>query len=131
MDSTVDVLRKARALIEDESRWGQHALEFEGRYCVQGAVNVVITGDAFQSCGLKAKDALREQVPDGRPLYLFNNTHSHADVLALFDRAIAEQERLQAEARADASEKEKEEIPSRSPRVRASCVGARERVSAR
>lgn len=101
-----EVLRKARALIEKPENWtqGVEARNVHGedvsvlsheacRWSLIGAVRyVVCSGDSYDSeLSRAARQALRKA--GGMALlsdaYDFNDTHTHAEVLSLFDRAIA------------------------------------------
>jgi hypothetical protein len=98
---TLEVLQKARALVEQPETWTQHtfARNAEGAprhenwdddacaFCIRGALNkavgrhVGINDDCYM--------AIRNAV-GGQALARFNDTpgRSHAEVLAAFDRAI-------------------------------------------
>lgn len=95
--TTVEVLRKARALIEDPEKWtqGHDARDADGNwagihslqahsFCATGAL-MRAGGDVRSD----AYEALREQMGVNF-LMEFNDSAetSHADVLAAFDRAI-------------------------------------------
>lgn len=95
MKSTVEILREARDLISDRDRWcqGVEALTKEGidvdarhpkaiRWCALGAV---------WKLPIKHKDwedAVRVLYAGCGSLTEFNDSHTHAEVLALFDDAI-------------------------------------------
>lgn len=101
MTEAVDTLRKARELIQEPARWTQHA-EARDR---QGASVSPLWDDACQWCAwgaawrayhasgargdvwFAAIDTLEASVEEHVPR--FNDRHSHAEVLAAFDRAIA------------------------------------------
>lgn len=104
--STLDVLRAARALIRDPARWTQNfwakdatgfdcAPDAPGAvcWCAAGAINNIAPGD------LDAVQALDAVVPaeysgyGTHPLFAYNDDRTHAEVLALFDAAIARLER--------------------------------------
>ena len=84
-------LRKARHLIGLEENWSQHELESADRtsWCALGALFKASTGGS----GVLSKDhsyaweLLSRNAPQGN-VVLFNNTHTHAEVLDMFDRAI-------------------------------------------
>lgn len=98
--STVEVLRAARALIDTPEKWTQgcYAKDAKGNglppededavcFCASGAlrhvdVDVDVCWPAFDALGLAV----------GGNIIEFNDSHSHADVLAAFDRAIAAEE---------------------------------------
>ena len=85
-----EALIAARRLIEKEEDWCQEALrKFEhGRVqrCAAGAIDAVFedmeTNDA-------AYAALRQAMDNCNLISEFNDNHSHEEVLAAFDRAIA------------------------------------------
>jgi hypothetical protein len=101
--TTLDVLKAARALISDPARWTQNVMARDadgGQYtfgcapqtvswCALGALQH-ITGKASTNGAL---DALDTQLPIYITIDYFNDTHTHAEVLALFDAAIARLER--------------------------------------
>lgn len=94
--NTVQILKDARALISDEKNWvkGAYRKNIDGRecFCALGAVfKVSASEDVFFQDQLKAENALAlaagtSWVPE------FNDAHTHAEVLTLFDRAIAHAE---------------------------------------
>lgn len=92
---TYEVLEKALALIEDEENWCQGRLHDNGRYCAIGAYHTADHGHWFgrlSSSGQKARRALIDALPTGGfDPAAFNNTHSHAEVIALFHRAIRQE----------------------------------------
>ena len=101
----VTVLLAARALIEREANWtkGPFAADATGRdvdplsqeacmFCVAGALKRAGENADFMA-GYDAREAIRDAVPAvfERMHVMFNEDQhtTHADVLALFDRAIA------------------------------------------
>lgn len=98
---TLDILKQARELISDERRWtrGELARDSEGHevdedspsaacWCSVGAVWRVREGGE-NLCG--ALTALEEAMGTEH-IGDFNDSHSHAEVLAAFDAAIAKLE---------------------------------------
>jgi hypothetical protein len=96
-----NILIEARNLIAVQERWCQHAqgLARDGRYvhpydaaavqnCALGALSRVL--GYYVHDDHPARRALAAQVPDGR-IGPWNNSHTHAEVLGIFDRAIASQ----------------------------------------
>lgn len=108
---TLSLLKKTKAVIEDENHWCRGIVEDTGgRHCIMGAMNVAdhgnsdywrdedATGDEWL---IRYKDALhllasllpedkrKSAINDGWALATFNNTHSHAEVIRLLDEAIA------------------------------------------
>lgn len=85
----VEILRAARAKIDRPEKWCQHQYKDEqGRLCVNEALVAARKG----ACSWGAEKALQEQA--GCPSLVFNDlpTTTHADVMAIFDRAIAKLE---------------------------------------
>jgi hypothetical protein len=96
--SLAEKLIAARALIADPKNWTQDVMasradqmECEPRdpdavcWCSLGAISKVTEGlEEFW----RARDALRQFVSDSPSVSEFNDTHTHAEVLAVFDRAI-------------------------------------------
>jgi hypothetical protein len=91
----VDIIKKARELISDPKRWtkGAGARDKHGDpvpitnpgavcWCVSGAlVHVAGFSDGY--------DAEKLLLPGGGGITGFNDTHEHAEVLELMDKAIA------------------------------------------
>jgi hypothetical protein len=90
-------LTKARELISDPARWtqGEYARDAKGAevkpgskyatcWCALGAVRKVTRRD---SAAHGVLTALQKHC-EGPTVTLFNDGHDHADVLAMFDRAI-------------------------------------------
>ncbi len=102
---TVEILEKARELISDESRWtkGEYARDDRGQdiefndpgacaFCALGAV--LVASGAEDDCDSVTADADRRLTQEVGGSFIndvarFNDSHTHAEVLALFDRAIA------------------------------------------
>ncbi len=92
-DGVLRVLTEARALIERPENWCKNALYENGARCVLGALyNTQSDNSDGWNMPIGAYNAINSAVP-GAFLSIphFNNDPSttHADVLALFDRAIA------------------------------------------
>lgn len=98
--TVVEVLQKARALISKPENWCQHVSKQRNNtgamsYCVMGAVNeashwhcvVSFEPEIHLACVLALRDAGGFSPIMTIPKY--NDTHTHAEVLALFDKAIA------------------------------------------
>jgi len=99
MNDTTEILKAARQLIEKrEDWWDGKAPQSPPQLCAVQAVSTA--RHQYQSrgglAGWFALDALRSALPPGAKMTddvgavnRYNDTHSHEDVLALFDRAIA------------------------------------------
>ena len=98
MRAVAEVLRAARAKIEKPEHWTQGVLSRDANgtpsfyaaahtkavcWCASGA----IFSAAGESDPLDALDAFRSMINGSIPQ--FNDTHTHAEVLAAFDKAIA------------------------------------------
>jgi hypothetical protein len=87
--STAEVLRRARKVIEDPERWTQGAYSRDGgKRCAAGAI---YCQDAPVDDRAVAYSVLWAVV--GSRVEGFNDSHSHTEVLAAFDKAIAEAEK--------------------------------------
>lgn len=90
---TYQKLEQALALIADEKNWCQGSLHDNGRYCAIGAYHMADHGHWFgrlSRSGQKVRLALVDALPTGDfELRVFNNSRSHAEVIALFQRAIS------------------------------------------
>lgn len=101
---TVEILTKARELISDESRWTKYAytrkadgekaddqMDVAVCFCGVGAIakvkgqNPMDATESFEAYLLAQAAGVRDVVD----FFTFNDTHTHAEVLAAFDRAIA------------------------------------------
>ena len=100
--TTLEILTSAREKISDESRWTTeaYARSRDGRivswsapdavcWCAQGAVRSETDGIDINP-GLSAIGALCLALPGLTLLSEFNDSCTHAEVLALFDKAIAD-----------------------------------------
>lgn len=88
---TYQVLEKALRLIEDEKDWHQGGCwgaggVARGPYCAGGALYVA-DPEGHKFWGAPAYCALGELI-EARNLPRFNDSHSHAEVVALFQTAI-------------------------------------------
>jgi hypothetical protein len=94
----VNTLRQARALIEVPERWTQTYVAVDSTgfpcsplasealcWCALGAVERIAGHDG--DLHLRVSDLLRAHTPDNS-VASFNDSHSHSEVLALFDAAI-------------------------------------------
>jgi hypothetical protein len=101
----LETLKAARQLITDPAKWTQGVsarnkakkgvcplAEDAVCFCSLGAIRNVV-GNDDESFDV-AWDALHDNSPIGL-VAAFNDTHTHAEVLALFDAAIAELEAVQ------------------------------------
>jgi hypothetical protein len=92
VDAPLSLLLKLRERLSSPDRWCQHALEAKGANCLLGALyieNVGTLNGTFQldEAGLGVWRQLSKAA--GGDLVKFNNTKTHADVMALIDSAIA------------------------------------------
>ncbi len=94
--AALDLLRDARQVLADESNWCQHhAVHPSGRgKSVLGAVgfrfHAVDHPDTMAAVQLLARAIGREPGPYASVFVQdFNDTHGHAEVLALLDKAMA------------------------------------------
>jgi hypothetical protein len=98
----LETLKAARALITDPAKWTQGAQARDKRgqpfsthndnavcWCALGAIEKV--ADPYSEEAYEAAKKLRSISPNGT-VSDFNDTHTHVEVLALFDAAIAELE---------------------------------------
>lgn len=96
MTTTADTLRAARALIESPADWRQYSgvnHHTTQGYCAMEALSGVPT--AVDGAYDQAAEGLHAQLPADVPSIITYNddpSTTHADILALFDRAIAAQE---------------------------------------
>lgn len=116
MKDTLTVLREARAILEDEGRRTNHVFICrDGRCCVAGACGLAagMSRDSMFApnyrdypaavAAVKALAAhiavpasqIGEEDPELDAVSWFNETPDHAEVLALFDKAIANEEAKQ------------------------------------
>ena len=98
---TYEVLEKALALIEDEKNWcGEGYGDGRGSKCAVHAVKAVCPGFEGAFCGwtplaMRVVKELQDYLPlragafsERQSVPAFNDTHSHAAVVALFQEAI-------------------------------------------
>lgn len=104
--NTVDILKKAREIISDESRWTQGAYARTGKgrligpHC-RGAVCFCSVGAIFKASGLDwgylpSRIVSAFGFDDEGKIALFNDKNTHGSVLKMFDKAIARAENVQA-----------------------------------
>lgn len=99
--TALDVLRKARALIEKPENWtqGMSARDSTGeradpmadaavRFCSYGAICHSTGGSFVHPASRGAVQALQDAA-DEAFFSLWNDSHTHAEVIAAFDKAIA------------------------------------------
>lgn len=104
MTTALEILTAARELITDPAHWTQevYAKNAKGRqvsplsrsavcFCSVGALDRIVSRRSKSDWGVEAFNALvNELVKKGHQgIAGFNDTHTHAEVLALFDAAIA------------------------------------------
>lgn len=84
--NTVDVLIAARKLIEKPENWCRETYETDsGAYCAVGAISRAAVPDGDYGHAL---NVLEDVVGHGN-IEVWNDAHTHAEVLAAFDAAIA------------------------------------------
>lgn len=104
--TTLEILKAAREKIADEKNWMQREFAQDGnargieptspeacKWCALGAIRAICETQSIWD----AMDALRKGFPGGYRDYsiaMFNDSHTHPEVLAVFDRAIAKLEAL-------------------------------------
>ena len=99
--NVVDYLRSARALIAEPEHWTQHSYYRDANgnpvppskqpifsYCAVGACDRVVSITAPISTYHDVTTALKLAAASSESLARFNDTHTHAEVLAVFDAAI-------------------------------------------
>ena len=99
MKTTAQILTEARALIDTPEKWtqGELARNSKGRvidYESKNAVCYCAAGALKRSAERRAKllytaESLLARVANVEFVWQFNDTHSHAEVMELFDRAIS------------------------------------------
>jgi hypothetical protein len=108
--NTVEILKAARDLIADETKWTQgcSAKDAKGEYvsplsveavcfCAIGAVSKVSGQPAFVADKSEPARYLWEVIGvRDQFVFEFNDTHTHPEVIALFDKAIARAEQVPA-----------------------------------
>lgn len=104
MNNVKQLLMSAKALIQDPNNWTQHVLARDGRnnlvsiasddackYCAEGAA-MKVTAHSEGHIWEQVRYALYIALPlSAGSVVAYNDTHTHEEVLALFDRAIAAQ----------------------------------------
>lgn len=80
------MLEKGLSLIEDENDWSSEGWGTDGTRCALHAIWGFRSHDSY----LKAFMLLdgMTQAMNGDQLFEFNNSHTHAEVIALFQKAI-------------------------------------------
>lgn len=97
MNNITEILIKAKALIADPNYWtkgtyfrdrkdNECGINMACKFCSIGAVHKV----APYCLGNGALTALANSINGPEPLYLYNDTHTHAEVMAVWDKAIEE-----------------------------------------
>lgn len=93
--SVRDDLIAARAKIEDPAKWASSTRELADR-SKECAVTALDEADSIEP--LQFLSGILQKTPEGQarakegryyPVSVFNDTHTHAEVLALFDEGIA------------------------------------------
>ena len=88
--TTREVLQKARGLIADPAAWGQGEDRDDGTLCLLQAIDAACGGSP--GWGDRFSPALARLRRHAGPVVSeFNDTHTHAEVLAVLDSAIKEE----------------------------------------
>lgn len=89
---TALLLRRARVLIDEPGKWSRYGWGTHGRRCLLHALYDAAGGNPYRPARLAVESAAG--IPESAD-YLgdWNDTHTHAEVLAVLDRAIEEAER--------------------------------------
>jgi hypothetical protein len=85
--SVREVLIAAKAKIDKPQKWIKREYQKGNRYCAAGACQAVATNPAVSQDAQRFLDNL---TPDRIGIENFNDEGTHAEVMALFDRAIQE-----------------------------------------
>lgn len=93
--TTIEILRNARGLIDTPVKWSPFGWGNGRSMCAINAISSAMGHPDLNMSNTPAYQALRRVVN----VYVgeFNDTHSHAEVLAAFDRAIEVEEAKAAE----------------------------------
>jgi hypothetical protein len=96
MTSVVENLKAAKALIDTPEKWGKDSFCSNGKRCAFGAL---IGVGAFKAPEIRALELAHPEGTFGA-VASFNDAPdtTHADIMALFDRAIAAEEAKEAAA---------------------------------
>ena len=89
-DEARQVLLDTREFLSDPNNWTRFANERYGRYCLRGAIRY--RGDWQRGARIGAMGAVLDQLPPEFSSVVDFNDHpstTHADVLAVLDRALA------------------------------------------
>jgi len=89
------IVERARTKIADPQHWIQHMLrrehpEFGTQFCAEGALLAASQEMHLSSADLIDAVSLFQPLIGLRGLAGYNDSHSHAEVLALFDRVLAQ-----------------------------------------
>lgn len=96
--NTVEILIKAKELIQDPANWmqGDYTEERDGHtcYCALGAIGTVIKADNWTEVhdGQPAKllrQVVGDDIPANHTFAPYNDSHTHSEVMEAFDKAIA------------------------------------------
>lgn len=95
--TTKEVLIKAKELISSPESWTQNVYKTatdSGKvcYCALGAISEVAKVEVFSSNLTPAanllKSVVKDQLGSDESFAVYNDSHTHEDVMAVFDRAI-------------------------------------------
>lgn len=82
-----EILRRAKALIADEQNWWDGCGELGDRKCTLSAISSISWPRPDALYNWKGEAAMHRVV--GESIGAFNDSHTHAEVMAAFDKAIA------------------------------------------
>lgn len=97
MNQVIEDLKAAREIVKDH--WYKGALTDEqGNYCIVGAINMTVSGSAYMFDTHRrwaAEEALVAHLPEnlrsfGIPSFNDDDSTTHADVMTLFDKTLAD-----------------------------------------
>ena len=88
MKTTVQVLQEARGLILDHANWGRGKYVDGEKICASEALRRAYDDSTREYLDSDGYNLLKQVMGDVTVCH-FNDTHTHAEVIYAFDRAIA------------------------------------------
>lgn len=91
---TLDVLVKAKEIIQEPANWiqGDYSNDERTCFCSLGAIAQVMGVDemisAYQPASKLLLEVVSSEIPAGRNFAAYNDEHTHAEVMEAFDKAI-------------------------------------------